>query len=212
MKKIVFADLPMRKQLYTLHYKVDGDSSIQYDGKTIFPINSMLAKTLKKGEDVKVVFLSKQGQENHNANNELAFKQELDAINSTIGANIVYKNISTPFVETRDIHENLLCSIIAELEVGSEIICDITYGPKSLPIILFNALTFAEKNYDCTINYIIYGKVDFVDDGKGTGHTVPSNPVLYNFASLFYLNSLIGSIDYDSPEKAIRALKLILNM
>lgn len=212
MSKIVFIDLPMKKELTAFNYKAEGDSRLQYGGKVIFPVNSVLASTLRKTDKVKVVFLSKQAAEDHSTNNELAFKQELEEINSAIGAQIVYKNISTPFIETRDIHESLLRSLVDELEEGAEIISDITYGPKSLPIILFNVLTFAEKNYNCTIDYIVYGKVDFVDDGTGTGHTVPANPVLYNFASLFYLNSLIGTIDCGSPEKAVKALDLILNM
>ena len=57
--KIVFSDLPMKKELHGFKYKVDGNATIEYDGETIFPVNSVLAKTMKKGEKVKVVLLSK---------------------------------------------------------------------------------------------------------------------------------------------------------
>ena len=67
--KIVFSDLPMKKELHGFKYKVDGNATIEYDGATIFPVNSVLAKTMKKGEKVKVVLLSKVDIEGNSAIN-----------------------------------------------------------------------------------------------------------------------------------------------
>lgn len=47
----------MKKELHAFNYKADGNITIEYDGEVIFPVNSVLAKTMKKGEKVKVVLL-----------------------------------------------------------------------------------------------------------------------------------------------------------
>ena len=210
MTKIIFSDLPMKKELHAFHYAVEGNRKIEYDGQVIFPVNSVLAKTLHKGEKVKVVFLSKEDPESNSKNNERVFREELVEINKTIGADICYKNIVTPFVETRDIQERLLQSVVSELEEGAEILSDVTYGPKTLPIVLFIAMRFAEKFFKCKIESIVYGKVNFIDDG--TGKTKPVAPVLYDLTPLYYLNSVTDALDCETSMEAVRALDLLLKM
>ena len=212
MTKIIFSDLPMKKELHAFHYAVEGNRKIEYGGQVIFPVNSVLAKTLHKGEKVKVVFLSKEDPEANSKNNERVFREELDEINKTIGADICYKNIVTPFVETRDIQERLLRSVVSELEEGAEIISDVTYGPKTLPIVLFIAMRFAEKFFKCKIESIVYGKVNFIDDGTGIGKTKPVAPVLYDLTPLYYLNSVTDVLDCETSMEAVRALDLLLKM
>ena len=82
--KIVFSDLPMKKELHGFKYKVDGNATIEYDGETIFPVNSVLAKTMKKGEKVKVVLLSKVDIEGNSAINAGKFQKELKKDKETI--------------------------------------------------------------------------------------------------------------------------------
>ena len=178
--KIVFSNLPMKRELNAFRYRTEGNITIEYDGEVIFPVNSVLARTMQRGEKVKVVLLSKEDIEGNSAVNGGIFQKELNAINREIGAQIEYITIATPFVETRDIHERLLRDMVAKLEEKAEIIADVTYGPKPLPIIMFSVLNFAEKFFAADIKNIVYGKVDFIDDGSGTGKTKPVNPVLYD--------------------------------
>jgi hypothetical protein len=50
------------------HYPVNGNKSIEYEGAVSFPINAVLAKTLKKGEKGTVIFLETSGgSDNHSA-------------------------------------------------------------------------------------------------------------------------------------------------
>ena len=149
--KIVFTTLPMKKQLNQFCYTVDGNSSIAYDKEVIFPINSVLARTLKKDEKVKVVLLKKQDIEGNSDINAGEFMRELNQINRTIGASVEYKMIDLPFIETKDTHEYALRKMIDELAENAEIYCDITFGPKPLPIVVFSVLNFAEKFFNCKI-------------------------------------------------------------
>ena len=212
MKKIVFSNLPMKKELNEFQYKVDGNDTIEYKGEVIFPVNSVLARTMKKGDKIKVVLLSKVDIEGNSAINAGIFQKELNHINRGIGADIEYITIATPFEETRGVHETLLRDMIGKLESGAEIIGDVTYGPKPLPIIMFAVMNFAEKFFSAKIKNIVYGKVDFVDDGSGTGKTKPVNPVLYDLTPLYYLNSVTNAMEYKSSDEAVKALDVLLDL
>lgn len=207
MKRIIFSTLPMRKELIKLNYKVDGNSTIEYDGEVVFPVNSVLARTLKREDNVKVVLLSKLDAEGNSAVNAGMFQKELNEINADIGANIEYITITTPFVETRDVHEKLMREMIGKLEQDAEIIADITYGPKPVPIVMFAVMNFAEKFFNCEIKNIVYGKVDFV-----AGKKVPENPVLFDITPLYYLNSITNTMEYNSAEEAVKALDILLSI
>lgn len=210
--KIVFSDIPMKRELNSFRYKVDGNPSIEYDGEVIFPVNGVLARTMKAGEHVRVILLSKNDPECNSAVNCGLFQRELTEINRRIGAVIEYVILSTPFEEVRDVQETLLRDMICKLETGAQVYADITYGPKSLPIIVFTALNFAEKFYAADIRNIIYGKVNFVDDGSGTGRTRPVDPILYDLTPLYYLNNVINVMEYKNPEDARKALDMLLDM
>lgn len=210
--KIIFSNLPMKKELLAFNYKADGNVTIEYDREVIFPVNAVLAKTIKQGEKVKVVLLSKMDIEGNSAINAGIFQKELNGINRGIGADIEYITLATPFEETRDVHETLLRDMVGKIENGAEIIGDVTYGPKPLPIIMFAVMNFAEKFFAAKIKNIIYGKVDFIDDGSGTGKTKPVNPVLYDLTPLYYLNSLTNTMEYKTSEEAVKALDVLLDL
>ena len=205
MKKIVFSNIPMKEKLYDLQYKVDGNSTIEYNGKVSFPVNSVLARTLKKGDKVKVVLLCKNDIDGNSAINSGKFQKELNGINRSIGADIEYVTLSTPFEETKDVHETLLRDMIGKLEENADIIGDVTYGPKPLPIIMFSVMNFAEKFFNAKIDNIVYGKVDFPNDSN-----VPENPVLYDLTPLYYLNSVTNAMECKTSEEAIKTLEMLL--
>lgn len=208
--KIVYSDIPMKKELHAFRYKSDGCIGPDCGKEVIFPVNAVLAGAMKKGEKVRVVLLAKSDPEGNSAVNTGIFQKECNGINRGIGADIEYVTLTTPFEETREVHEGLLRDMVKKLEPDAEVIADITYGPKPLPIILFSVLNFAEKYFNAQIRNIVYGKVDFVEDGSGTGKTKPVNPVLYDLTSLYYLNSLTNVMDYRSPEEAVKALDTLL--
>lgn len=208
--KIVYSNLPMKKELNAFRYRSEGNSLIEYDEEVIFPVNAVLAKSMEKGEKVKVVLLSKIDKEGNSAVNAGIFQRELNRINLSIGADIEYITLTTPFAETREVHEKLLRDMVGMLEKGAEVIADITYGPKSLPIIVFAVLNFAEKFFGVTIKSIVYGKVNFVD--AGNGRTEPVDPILCDMTPLYYLNSLTNSLEYQSAEEAVKALDILLDL
>jgi len=205
--KLIIATVPMKKNVSSLFYPVVGNNLIEYNGEVYFPVNAVLAKTLKKGEKGKVLFLSTSGgAENYSKDNIELFKAELTKINAGIGAELSWETIDVPFDPQIEIFEQLASGIISKFEKNCQVIADITYGIKPLPMILICALQFAEKFFDASILNIIYGKAEFNKQNE------PINPKLYDISSLFYLNKLIGAMECESGEIALKILNDFFKM
>jgi len=199
--KLIITTVPMKKELALFHYPVVGNSLIEYDKEVIYPVNAVLAKTLQKGERGKVLFLSTSGGDaNYSRDNIEKFKEELTKINADIKAELSWETIEVPFDPQNEVFEQVTGGIISKFEKDCQIIVDITYGIKPLPMILFCALQFAEKFFNASILNVVYGKVEFGRNGK------PENPKLYDITSLFYLNKLIGAMECESGEIALKIL------
>ncbi|GHT83423.1 hypothetical protein FACS1894137_04460 [Spirochaetia bacterium] len=206
MQKIVFCNIMMKARLDRFRYTVGGNSTIEFDGELIFPINGVLAKTLDKADSVKVVLLKKDDINNNSDRNVGEFMRELNIINKGIGAAIEYKVLSTPHDESRAIQEKLLKEMVEELTDGVAVYADITYGTKSMPIIVFSVLNFAEKFFNADIQNIVYGKVDFDTNNN------PINPELFDMTPLFYLNSLANTMECKDSDQAKKMLTSILSV
>ena len=200
MKKIIFCDIPMKKNMNAMVYADTGNTNCNYSKEVMFPINAILAESLKKDDEVRVILLRTQDKAGNSGRNSGLFMQELDAINSEIGAKISYETLDSEFKETKDIHEKRLQEMLDKIEEHTEIYADITYGPKPLPMILMCVLSFAEKFLNCDVKSVVYGKVDFDDNNK------PCNPELYDVTSLYYLNNLTSSMVADNGKDARQSL------
>jgi hypothetical protein len=187
------------QRLNPTRYPVAGNTLFEYEGEVTNSVNAVLAKTLKKGEKVRVVLLPILDKQGIGLENVKLFKHELDGINSAIGAEISYETIETPYEPTKSTFEELFRSLIKCFERDAHIIADITYGMKPLPMILLLALNFAENFCGASIDSITYGKVEF---DKETGKVC--DPRLYDITSLYYLQKLVGTIECDTAESAIK--------
>jgi len=196
MKKIIFCDIPMKRHLDSMVYAGTGNCNISYNEPVIYPINAVLTETLKKGDDVKVVLLRTLDKDGYSGINGGKFMEELDKINSKIGAKICYETLDSEFNETKDNHEIILKDMLEKVDEKTQLYADITYGPKPLPMILMCVLSFAEKFLNCDVKRIVYGKVNFDDNNKAC------SPELYDVTSLYYLNNLTNSMVAASGKEA----------
>lgn len=197
--KIVYANIPMKKLgEKALHYPVEGNKSIEYDGKVMFPINAVLAKIIKKGERVKVVEFTTKDEKGCWEKNISAFEKELNTLNQDFGAELEFVPIVENFVEDKPTHEKRFKSLIDTVENGADIIADITYGPKTLPLILFSALAFSEKFFNANIQNIIYAKINY----DINNNIIEGSQKIYDITSLYYLNSLTTAMDAPDGDTA----------
>lgn len=200
MKKIVFSDIPMKSNLKAMIYKGTGNVNSHYDKPVFYPINAVLADTLSKQDELKIILLTTENSTENNQKNSGLFIQELDSINSKIGAKISYEILESEFKETKNNHELRLKQMIDTIEDGTQLFADITFGPKPLPMILMCAFSFAEKFLNCDVKSIIYGKVNFIDENI-------SNPELFDVTSLYYMNNLTNSMIAKNGNEARKMLE-----
>ncbi len=205
MKKTIICNIPMRNDVEPKKYSCDDNSLPISDREVRYPINAMLEKTLRQDDELVVLLLVKKDPFGNYESNIEKYISELDRANENIGADIEYKIIDTDFVQTKAVHEELMGEIIDSIKDENNIIADITYGPKDVPIIVFYALNFAEKFLNCEVERIVYGQADF-KDGK------PINTKICDMTPLFSLGSLTNSVQNVTADKARQMLNTLLSL
>ncbi len=203
MKKIVFVTLMMADDMHKRHFPVDGNSFIEYPGETYYAINSVLAQTMKADDQIKFVLIQTRGGDNAGPQNIARFQEEIEALN-TCGANLSYEVIASEFVENKDKFKTLYTRLIKTLENEAELYADITFGPKSLPLLVFSTMQFGEKFFDCSVGNVIYLKGEFKKN-----QFVEGSQMIYDFTPLYMLNSFTSTIESSSGETAIAAVEAL---
>ncbi len=204
MRKIVICNIPMKERIDQTVYSSDDKSLPVADWKVRYPINAFLKETLKPYDELKVLLLVKKDIYTHYKKNTEEFLAELKEAN-TVGAVINHTIIDTDFEESRAVHEQLMGKIVDELDTGSHVLVDTTYGPKDLPIVIFAALNFAEKFLDCTIDNIIYGQASFIN-GKAV------DTKICDMIPLYCLSSITNTIHCNDSVHARTMLKNLLSL
>jgi len=201
--KVVIITVPMKRsdKVEPVLYPVDGNKAIEYEKPVRCPLNGILAKTLKKDEQVKVVYIMTTGGNSECEQNKKAFIAELSDINKDIGAVISYDTVEIEFEPTKNTYNKLITNLTEKIPENVEIFTDITYGFKPEILSLFCALRFVEEFRDAVVQYIVYGKAEFNKDNK------PENPMLYDITSLYYLFKLIGTIGTTDAGTATKMLQ-----
>lgn len=207
MKKIVFVSLMMADAMNKRTYPVDGNVFIEYDKDVYYAINGVLAKTLKEKDDVKVVLLETKAGDKSGTKNAQLFMDELNYINeiNKIGANISYEIIPSDFITSKNKYNELFLKLVKTLENEAEIYADITFGPKSLPLLIFSAIQFGEKFFDCSIGNVIYLKAEFKNNVL-----VEGTQLVCDYTPMYLLNSMINTFENTSKENVINIFEKIL--
>lgn len=203
MKKVIICNIPMRENVAKAVY-TSNDRSLPVSEKAFrYPILSFLSQTLTKDDELKVILLIKKDDHEFYEKNTDDFKMELSEVLNETGAKAGYAIIDTDFSQDRETYEQLMVSLADEIEVGSHILADTTYGPKDLPIVVFSTLTFAENYLHCEVENIIYGQAEFENNRVVKTKICDMSP-------LYYLSSVSNTIKCDDPVKAKQMLRALL--
>jgi hypothetical protein len=202
--KTVIVTAPMKplREVYSIQYPVDGNKSIEYEKPVRCPINGVLAKTLQKDEQLKVIYIMTTGENSECEQTKKAFIEELEDINSRIGASLSYDTVDIDFVPTKQTYNKLITNLSEKIPENAEIFTDITFGFKPEILSLFCALRFVEEFRDAVVQYIVYGKVEFNKETRKT-----EKPMLFDITSLYYLFKLMGTMGAADSETAAETLK-----
>lgn len=203
MKKVIICNIPMRKYVAKTVY-MSNDLSLPVSEKAFkYPILSFLTQTMIAEDELKILLLIKRDGNQFYEKNVDDFKAEMSEVLDATGAKAEYVIIDTVFSENKETHEHLMVSLTDEIDVGSHILADITYGPKDLPIVIFSTLTFAENFLRCEVENIIYGQAEF-ENNRVVGS------MICDMAPLYYLSSVSNTIKCNDPAKAKQILKSLL--
>ena len=205
MKKIIICSIPMREYVANTVYSSDDLSLPVSDKPYRYPINSLLSQTVSEEDELKIILLIKKDGNSFYKKNAADYKQEMEGICESTGVKVEFTFIDTAFSQKKENHEQLIGRLIDEIDIGSHIMADITYGPKDLPIVIFSVINFAEKFLRCEIDNIVYGQAAFRDD-----KVVDS--VICDMIPLYCLSSVTNIIKCDDPQKARQMLKSLLSL
>lgn len=205
MKKIIICSIPMREHVANTVYLSEDRSLPVSDKPFRYPINSLLSQTVKEEDELKIILLIKEDGNSFYEKNTADYKHEIEEICADTGAKAEFIPIDTAFSQEKENHEQLMGKLIDEIDIGSHIMADITYGPKDLPIVIFSVLSFSEKFLKCEIDNIVYGQADFEND-----RVVGS--IICDMIPLYCLNSVTNTIKCDDPQKARQMLKSLLSL
>jgi len=202
--KVAVITLPIRQpdEIRELIYPVDGNKSLEYDKPVRCPINAIFAKTLKKGDELKVIYIQVIGENSLGEENKKVFIDELEGINKNIGAILSYDTVEMEFLATKNTYNKLITDLSEKIPENSELYTDITYGSKPEILSLFCALRFVEEFRDAFLEFFVYGKVEFPKE-KGD----PVSPMIFDLTSLYYLFKLMGTMDKMDADTASGILK-----
>ena len=200
MDKVIFVTLMMADKMEKRHFPVENDSLTEYPGEAYYAINSVLSNSIEKGDNIKVVLLETNAGAQAGKKNAQLFIDELNSFN-TAGANISYEIITSEFINDKAKYKELYKKLVNNFTEGAELYADITFGIKTLPILILNAMQFGEKFFDCTIGNVIYLKTEFKD-----GVIVDGSQCIFDLTPLYMLSTFTNNIECSSGERAVAAL------
>ena len=203
MKKIVFVPVRMKDDYEKVHWPVSGNTSIEYPEPLYFGLNGVLAKTVLPEDELYVYPIITNSGDMAGRKNAKLFEDELRSLITTV-KKIEITPIECEFDEGKSKFKELFKDLIKKLRQGAELTADITAGTKSLPLLIFSAMQFGEKFFDCSIGNVIYQKVVFKDNKK-----VPGSELLYDVTPLYLINSFTSTIESSSGETAIAAVEAL---
>ena len=200
MDKVIFVTLMMADKMEKRHFPVENDSLTEYSGETYYAINSVLSNSIEKGDNIKVVLLETNAGAQAGKKNAQLFIDELNSFN-TARANISYEIITSEFINDKAKYKELYKKLVSNFSEGAELYADITFGIKTLPILILNAMQFGQKFFDCTIGNVIYLKTEFKD-----GVIVDGSQCIFDLTPLYMLSTFTNNIECSSGERAVAAL------
>ena len=101
--KTVIITAPMKppNEVKPIQYPMDGNKAMEYENPVRCPINAVLAKTMEKDDQVKVIYILTTRENSLSRQNMEIFIEELENINRGIGAVLSYDTIDIDFEPTK---------------------------------------------------------------------------------------------------------------
>lgn len=200
MNRIYFTAVPLESNfvletmpLNPVNFKLDTKLT-----ETAFPIVPVIDATLQPGDTATVVVV-RQKNDSRNRNMDI-LRRELESLGRS---NWTLRDLTVPESQNKDLLLGLFAEMIGCMQDDTCYYACMTFGTKSYPVVLFSALSYAEKiRRNTQICGIYYREVLRQQGQTRTSH-------LYDVTALFTLNSLVdlvAGMDCDSKDRMIREM------
>ncbi len=166
--------------------------------ETAFPIVPVIAATLQPGDTATVVAVRQQNT-GRNRNMDI-LRRELEGLGRS---NWTLRDLTVPESQEKDLLLGLFAEMIGCLQDDTCYYACMTFGTKTYPVVLFSALSYADKIRRNTQICGIYYREVLRTQGK------MRESRLYDVTALFTLNSLVdlvAGMDCDAKEPMIRRM------
>lgn len=190
MKRIYFTSIPLNanfiielKPLQTVGFTLKTDIK-----EYAYPIIPIIDATMREGDEAKIVVVRQTNSE-FNPNYE-KFRAELDSLNLE---RIDVIDVAVDENQSEDLLLGLYKRLLTYTENDGCYYADLTFGPKTLPIIFLSVLTYVDRILvDTEITGIYYQEI-LRKDGK------MRDAYLYEVSAIFSLNSIAYGLT-DAPD------------
>lgn len=204
MKTFISA-IPLQRPetLYRTHYNAGDNDFLKYEGETSFPILIPMLKCEKeKDEKIRVIVIITDGAGYVPVNYEL-FKKELEEISQTPEREFEYEivEIHTDYNETIEKQLKLFGDIVALIGDNEKLYCCISYGMKSVPMLMTMSMNYGYKlKRNTSVECVVYGKYDFNKHES----------CIYDVSALFFMGSIVEKLSEMHIENPYAMLKELL--
>lgn len=159
---------------------------------TRFPILQVIRDTLAPGDEAKVIAIRQKSGDT--ARNYALFLQELAQVGI---AESCVQQLALPQDQSPQVLLNLCQQLTAAIPAQTRAHACITYGTKSIPIVIFAALNCAEATHtEVEIGRLCYGEIQ-----RENGRICSSH--LCDMAALYQLSGLVGSTQDPQTAKQV---------
>ena len=204
-KFITFVPMQHADNLLYEKYEAMDNEKLQMDGKTHFPVIPMINGYVENGEKFSVIAVYEEGNADCKNNTEV-MKNEIKSIAEKKGAEFELVAVEISKEENIEEYMKNLTRIVDNIDDGDVVYACITYGTKPTPIVEFTALNLVSKlKNNVMIDCIVYGKIN-------RDKNMAMSACIYDVTALFYLNSIVDSIDRINMSDPIDAIKKILDI
>lgn len=200
MKRIYFTAVPLESNFILDTYPLNPvnftlDTAM---ARSAYPILPVIDATLRPGDEGIVVAMRQQNSP-HNENMEI-LRRELEALPRK---NWELRELTVPESQQKDLLLDLFARLIDCMEDDACYYACMTFGTKTFPVVLFSALSYADKiRRNTQIGGIYYREVL-----RSRGQSRTAN--LYDVTALFTLNALVdlvAGMEGSDKDKMIRQM------
>ena len=185
MKKF-FSVVPLQPKgfLKSVHYVAEGNSKLDMEGETCFPIMTAINGYAEPGEEFRVIAV--QTESDAVRHNGQVMREELDSLCNRKGLNCPHgvEMISIETDERVSAHVDTFQKLLDYVDDDDELFVCMTYGTKPLSTALMMAMQYAYRIKDnASISCIVYGLMD--------RNVAPNVHKVYDMTALIQLDEIV---------------------